>query len=313
MSSPVEQAVAVLRVGGLVAFPTETVYGLGADALNKAAVGRVFVAKGRTASRALTIAFAPQARFEEWAHVDDLARRLMGEFWPGPLTLVLPRTARVSPLITGGQETVGLRVPDHPLALAMLEAFAGGVVAPSANSSGLLSPTTAAHVRSDLGEKVDFILDGGACPLGLESTVLSLVGVPQVLRRGAIPTSLLEERLDCSLAAPEMVTEKHFAPHTSLEVVDKKGLARILNGADRRWAVLAFDPPPTNVSSKIKWVLLPSDPVECGRLLYDTFRKLDSHGFDGILVSALPEGPQWEALSDRLNDAARFSPSFPSH
>ena len=182
MSEAVHQAVAVLRAGGLVALPTETVYGLAADAANPQAVARVFALKGRPATHPLIVHIAATAVLEQWAaDVPAGARRLAEAFWPGPLTLILKRQPQVLDAVTGGQDSVGLRVPAHPLALAVLAEFDGGIAAPSANRYGRVSPTTADHVREEFGDAVDFILDGGPCRLGIESTIVSFLGEDPVL------------------------------------------------------------------------------------------------------------------------------------
>jgi L-threonylcarbamoyladenylate synthase len=188
MRPEIERAVALLRRGELVAFPTETVYGLGADAANPAAVARIFAAKGRPADHPLIVHLPAAEHLARWARdIPAEAEKLAAAFWPGPLTLILKRQPQVPNAVTGGQDTVGLRVPSHPLALELLRAFEGGIAAPSANRFGRISPTTAAHVREELGERVPLVLDGGACPVGIESTILDLSrGVPVLLRPGAI-------------------------------------------------------------------------------------------------------------------------------
>lgn len=193
----VVDAVSVLRRGGLVAFPTETVYGLGADAANPDAVARIFAVKGRPRNHPLIVHLADAAATKEWAaDVPDEGWALAEAFWPGPLTLILPRSALVSDAVTGGAGTVGLRVPAQPLALELLGAFGGGIAAPSANRFGRVSPTTAAHVRADLGAAVDLVLDGGPCTVGVESTIVDLSrGVPRVLRLGGLSVEALSELL----------------------------------------------------------------------------------------------------------------------
>jgi len=169
----IRKAAAILRRGGLVAFPTETVYGLGADADNDQALKAIFRVKGRPETHPLIIHLHRTEQLKDWAtSIPDPARTLGERFWPGPLTLILRKAARVSRVATGGQETVGLRIPDHPVALSLLREFGGGVAAPSANRFGRVSPTTADHVRQDLGADVDYVLDGGPCSIGVESTIV---------------------------------------------------------------------------------------------------------------------------------------------
>ena len=228
MTLAVEEAAAILRGGGLVAFPTETVYGLGADAANPEAVARIFAAKGRPANHPVIVHLGSVEQLTDWAtDIPPAAYRLAQHFWPGPLTLILKRHARVSDAVTGGQDTVGLRVPGHPIALALLAAFSGGIAAPSANRFGWLSPTTAAHVRTGLGASVDYVLDGGPCRVGIESTIIDLSGdYPRLLRPGTITAAGIEAVLDKPLAAPAGeaphspgMLPSHYAPQTALTLV----------------------------------------------------------------------------------------------
>ncbi|MBU2822829.1 threonylcarbamoyl-AMP synthase, partial [Acidithiobacillus ferrooxidans] len=223
-----QRAAEILRSGGLVVFPTETVYGLGADAENPAAVARIFAAKGRPADHPLIVHMARRDHLSQWSRdIPPAAFVLARRYWPGPLTLILHRACRVPDRVTGGQDTVGLRVPDHPLALMLLEAFSGGIAAPSANRFGQVSPTTVAHVREELGDAMDFILDGGPCRVGIESTILDLSGhQPRLLRPGAITLAEIEAVLEQpvipqgndALRAPGML-RSHYAPRTPLYLV----------------------------------------------------------------------------------------------
>ncbi|NUR84717.1 MAG: threonylcarbamoyl-AMP synthase, partial [Nonomuraea sp.] len=203
-TSDIEQAAGVLRAGGLVAIPTETVYGLAADAENAAAVARIFEVKGRPPTHPLIVHVGGAGQLDAWAErVPATARLLADHFWPGPLTLVLPRGPRVPLETTGGLDTMAVRVPDHPVALALLSAFGGGVAAPSANRFGSVSPTTAGHVRAELGDAVDFVLDGGPCEVGVESTIVDVTGeTPAVLRPGGVTREDLEAVLGHPLAVP---------------------------------------------------------------------------------------------------------------
>jgi L-threonylcarbamoyladenylate synthase len=260
----IDRAVAILRRGGLVAVPTETVYGLAADASNPAAVRAIFAAKGRPADHPVIVHLADAAALDGWARdVPDAARRLAAAYWPGPLTLVLKRAVHVDDVITGGQDTIGLRAPAHPWTRALLQAFGGALAAPSANRFGRISPTTAEHVRADLGEKprgvVDLILDGGPCPIGIESTIVDLSGAtPQLLRPGAVTRAALERILkvavaDAGDAAPRASgrLESHYAPVTPLEVVPAAMLAaRVAQLSDRRLAILA--PPDRRAGSRCR-------------------------------------------------------------
>ncbi len=220
----IERAAELLRAGDLVAFPTETVYGLGADATNAKAVSRIFAAKGRPADHPVIVHLHDISQVERWASaMPDAARRLAEAFWPGPLTLILPRAASVHDAVTGGQDSVGLRVPSHPVARELLEAFGGGIAAPSANRFGRISPTRAAHVAGDLGDAVALILDGGACDVGIESTIVALTGdAPVLLRPGAIGERELARVLGHAPLAPDRSAPRasgtlaaHYAPKTA--------------------------------------------------------------------------------------------------
>jgi L-threonylcarbamoyladenylate synthase len=314
----ITRAVAVLWKGGLVAVPTETVYGLAADAENEEAVRSIFAAKGRPADHPVIVHVADARGLDAWARdVPEAARRLAAAFWPGPLTLVLRRSERVSDAITGGQDTVGLRCPSHPWAQALLHAFGGALAAPSANSFGRISPTTAEHVRADLGEKpdgrVDLILDGGPCPLGIESTIVDLSGpIPTLLRPGSVTREAIEDCLatlvaDAGPGSPRASgrLERHYAPRARLEIVppDRLG-SRLAALFHLRVAVLA----PQNVLSALKArpaleLVAPDDPASYGRELYANLHRLDEAGADLIVIAAPPAGPEWTAIHDRLRRA----------
>ncbi|MBW1877037.1 MAG: threonylcarbamoyl-AMP synthase [Deltaproteobacteria bacterium] len=298
---PVKRAVEVLRSGGLVAFPTETVYGLGADADNPGAVRRIFDAKGRPPGRSLTVHLGPEARLEAWGEWSEPARRLANAFWPGPLTVIVPRTARVSDVVTGGRDTVGLRVPSHPLAISMLEAFGGGVAAPSANRSGRVSPTSADDVRTELGDAVDLVLDGGACPVGLESTVLSLADDPPlVLRLGAVTRDALEEVLGGPVRLPDGGVTPRYRPRTPLRVLAWDQLAAAVALETGPVAVIAPQRPP---GARVHWVTAPEDAATYARELYRMLRALDGEDYAVILVAEVPSGGLWEAVASRLRAA----------
>lgn len=310
----VEAAAARLRAGGLVAFPTETVYGLGADAANPDAVARIYAAKGRPSSHPLIVHLASAAALDDWASaVSPAARLLAARFWPGPLTLVLPRAARVSDAVTGGQDSVALRVPAHPVALALLEAFGGGIAAPSANRYGRVSPTSAAHVRAELGAAVDMVLDGGDCDVGLESTIVACLGEPpRLLRPGGLGRAEIEAVVGplaaAGAAAPRVpgTLRSHYAPATPLELVGPAGLADRLRAlpAGAKVAVLARSGAPPQLSHGVGWRRMPADAAGYGHDLYAALRALDAAGAGRILVEDVPAGPDWEAVRDRLARAA---------
>jgi L-threonylcarbamoyladenylate synthase len=262
----VQRAVEILRDGGLVALPTETVYGLAADAENELAVRRIFAVKGRPASHPLIVHLAGAAQAQEWAsRLDEPAQRLMEAFWPGPLTLVVPRSARASDAVTGGQTTVALRVPAHPLAREVLERFGGGLAAPSANRFGNVSPTTAMHVREDLEDDVDLVLDGGPCAVGVESTIIDLSsGAPALLRPGGTPLEAVERvlgrtvelRRGGDVRAPGMMAS-HYAPRAGVVATPSLELfarTAALVEQGRRVAVLApADQPVPNGATLMAW------------------------------------------------------------
>ena len=315
MGDAVQDAAAILRRGGLVAFPTETVYGLGADAENPEAVARIFAAKGRPANHPLIVHIGHAELLERWAaDIPPAAWRLVQHFWPGPLTLILKRDARVPDAVTGGQDTVGLRMPDHPVALALLAAFGGGIAAPSANRFGRVSPTAAAHVRAELGEAVDCILDGGPCRVGIESTILDLSdGHLRLLRPGAITAAALEAVLGQPLAAtpgdaPRVpgALPSHYAPQTPLALIPSNDLKaevtrRLKKG--ERVAVLArvAATPPVNCV----WQVMSADPGGYARELYARLRALDALRADCLLIEAPPHEAAWQAVRDRLACAAQ--------
>lgn len=320
-TADIEAAAHRLRAGGLVAFPTETVYGLGADAANPAAVQRIFAAKGRPADHPLIVHLVDAAALDDWsAAIPPVARDLATHFWPGPLTLILRRARGVSDLVTGGQDTVGLRVPSHPLALALLQAFGGGVAAPSANRFGRISPTRARHVRAELGDRVDMILDGGACAVGVESTILSLAEArPRLLRPGAIPRAALEDVLGETITLPDPASairapgllDSHYAPRTPFEVWLAPLLEqRIdeLKQEGRHVAAIRFDADEVRLNPSVPTYFLSTDPAEYARKLYALLRLLDGAGFDALLAQAPPPTESWRAVNDRLKRASRVSP-----
>ncbi len=326
-AAAIGRAAALLASGGLVAFPTETVYGLGADADDRAAVAAIFAAKGRPADHPVIVHVQDARALDSWARdVPEAARTLADVFWPGPLTLVLKRSARAHNGLTGGQDTVGLRCPAHPWARALLAAFcavrgdgSAALAAPSANSFGRISPTRAEHVRADLGEKpagkLDLILDGGACPVGLESTIVDLTGAqPRLLRPGAISRAQIGQvigapAVDADASAPRAPgrLERHYAPRTPLELVERGRLtARLDQLRGVRLAVLA---PATALPGRTAEIVLsldaPATPREYENRLYAMLHELDAAGAQRILIERPPEGPDWEAVGDRLRRAAR--------
>ena len=299
-----------------MAFPTETVYGLGADASNAQAVGRIFAAKGRPADHPVIVHLSSAAALAQWAReVPPAARILAARFWPGPLTLILQRADSVIDAVTGGQGTVGLRVPSHPLAQTLLRAFGGGIAAPSANRFGRISPTTAQHVRDELGDRVDLILDGGACEVGIESTIVDLSsGSPVLLRPGHIAPEEIAallgvpvERRTADSPRASGTLASHYAPRLPMMLVPSDKLEAEVReqSALRSLAVLARQPEPP--ISGVHWQVAPADPLAYAHELYAALRALDESGCDLILVESPPEARTWAAVRDRLQRAAAGS------
>lgn len=299
---------AILRRGGLVAFPTETVYGLGADASNPQAVARIYQVKGRPAGHPLIVHIGEAAQLERWAReIPQPAEKLAARFWPGPLTLVLRRAARVGDELTGGQDTIGLRVPGHPVALELLGEFRGAVAAPSANRFGHISPTTAEHVRRDLGTDVDWVLDGGPCEIGIESTIVDLSrDRPALLRPGRIEAEEIAQVLGVALApadsgAPRVpgALRSHYAPRQRLVLIESGQWDRRLRGTLRGCGVLSFRPRPADDDATL-WIEGSTDPWRYGHELYANLRTLESSGCEKILVETPPAAAEWNAIRDRL-------------
>lgn len=315
-----ERAASFLRAGKLVAFPTETVYGLGADASDPAAVAAIFRVKGRPADHPVIVHLPTADDLDAWAQdIPDGARRLSRRFWPGPLTLVLPRAAGVADAITGGQDTVGLRVPGNPVALALLESFGGALAAPSANRFGHVSPTTAAHVQTEFeeafGDEIAAVVDGGPCTVGVESTIVDLTGSrPRLLRSGMIPVEALEVELGepvvrgCDEEGPRASGRlaSHYAPAASVELVAPAALEARVSAARRageRVAVLALHESQAVADGSI-WIEMSRQPARYARALYADLRRADENHPDRILVEVPPDAPGWEAILDRLRRAS---------
>jgi L-threonylcarbamoyladenylate synthase len=313
----IARAADVLRAGGLVAFPTETVYGLGALALDAAAVGRIFAAKGRPANNPVIVHVADAAAARRvTADWPDAADRLADRFWPGPLTLVLPRGAAVPDAVTAGGPTVAVRVPAHPVALALLRAVGAPVAAPSANRSSELSPTRAEHVLRGLDGRIDLVLDAGPTAGGIESTVLDVSSTPpRLLRPGLIGPAELEAVVgpltrgaraapSAALPSPGMLP-RHYAPRTPLECVQNgwERVAALLNaGARVGW--LTFGSAPIPSPPGLIGLEMPADAAAYAARLYDALHVLDGARLDRIVVDRPPDGEAWLAVRDRLRRAA---------
>jgi L-threonylcarbamoyladenylate synthase len=322
----IARAVAALAAGELVGIPTETVYGLAADACNEQAVAKIFAAKGRPSDHPLIVHVADAAFVPQFAsEVPPFAQRLIDAFWPGPLTLILPRRADRGAAAAGGQASIGLRCPSHPVAHALLLACAGatppiaGIAAPSANKFGRVSPTTAEHVRSEFGDSL-LVLDGGPCDVGIESTIVDCTrGVPVLLRPGVLtpdevaaacgqPLRLPHELADGAQPAPRAsgTLESHYAPRAAVRLMDAAALRAALQ-------VLGGDAPPIGVyaravlqsaASSVLVRRMPDDPADAARELFAVLRELDDRGVQLIWVETPPPDPAWDGVRDRLQRAA---------
>ncbi len=311
----IARAAEALAAGRLVAFPTETVYGLGADADNPDAVRAIYAAKGRPAGHPVIVHIDGEADLAHWAReVPEPARRLARAFWPGPLTLILPRAARVNDVVTGGQDSVGLRAPSHPVARALIAAFAArgghGIAAPSANRFGHVSATTARHVADDFCDAVSMVLDGGATDVGIESSIVAFEdGVPVLLRPGGIDAAAIERVTGMAPRAPGAAAPRasgtlasHYAPHTRAHLVAPAALhaeAAQHLARDEAVAVLArtLDAPAGFEGS---WHRAPEDRDGYARVLYAELRALDAQGADALLIEDVPGDEAWHAVRDRL-------------
>jgi len=314
----IDYAVTLLRQGRLVAFPTETVYGLGADASNPDAVRRIFQAKGRPADHPLIVHIPSVDCLNDWAlTVPETAQRLAARFWPGPLALILNKRHEVPLVVTGGQNTVGLRMPDHPVALHLLRAFGGGIAAPSANRFCRISPTQAIHVEEELGDAVELILDGGACQVGVESTIVDLSGNrPKLLRPGHITRHEIEAVLQTELIIVSTQSEQsnqaemrapgmmvvHYAPVTEAMLCPVDRLSEMLQELTLRnkkigMLVYSLEQPENGLTRIIR---MPEQTNDYAQALYASLRELDSLQLDMILVEQPPNTEAWRAINDRL-------------
>lgn len=319
-SRQIEHAAGLLRGGKVVAFPTETVYGLGADISQPRAIEKIFEIKGRPSNHPLITHFADITDLEYWASEIPTAAWLLAEhFWPGPLTLILPKSDRIPASVTGGQDTVGLRIPQHPIAQALLRALGSrqAIAAPSANRFGHLSPTSAIHVREDFKNQIGMILDGGSCEVGLESTIVSCIGKAVMLLRpggisvDAIENLLRQKILNNSLSHSVRASGNlpaHYAPDTPLEICptsnDLWTRASWFRQQGMRTAIVTHSSPSDAHKNPVDCILMPADPVTYGKMLYATLRKLDQLGYDQLLIEAPPNRLDWLAVTDRLQRAS---------
>jgi L-threonylcarbamoyladenylate synthase len=318
------QAGAIIRAGGLVAFPTETVYGLGANALDPVAIARLYVAKGRPQRNPIIVHVpsvqAARSLVSAWPPTAD---SLAAQFWPGPLTMVLPKDPAVPDIVTAGGPTVAVRIPSQPVALALLVAAGVPIAAPSANRSTNLSPTTAQHVVRGLSGKIDLVLDGGPTSAGIESTVVDLTSSsPRILRPGPIGAQELSEVIGLEVVGPTMenmpnpeeaamlrspgLMARHYAPRATLHLAADDGseVVRKLTEKGKRVGWLTFDGRPTERQEQVQIVVLPKDATAYASRLYAVLHELDEVGVDDIVAAHVPDDPAWLAIRDRLSRAA---------
>ena len=320
-SIAVRQACELLKAGELVAFPTETVYGLGADATNPQAIEKLYRAKGRPSNHPVILHLGSLDQLGQWCiDIPKEAETLAKSFWPGPLTMVFKRSAKALDAITGGQDTVAIRIPNHPVALALLKEFNGGLIAPSANRFGKISPTRAEHVARQFGDQVSLILDGGACEVGIESTIVNLSsGKIEILRPGMISAAQIAECLgmdDPSLlqrATTEVRVSgdlpSHYAPQAPLRLLSISEINAELsspNSAKNVFAVIAFQPQAaaTNGTTTVKWIEASRDPSIYARNLYASLQEIDLSNAEEILIEKAPNEVSWQGINDRLQRAA---------
>jgi L-threonylcarbamoyladenylate synthase len=310
----IQEAVQALKNDLLVAFPTETVYGLGANASSRQAIKRLYQAKGRPTAHPVIVHLASIEQLADWASdVPEAARRLGEALWPGPLTMILPKATHVAAEVTGGQNSVGLRIPSHETARALLEAFGGGVAAPSANKFGRLSPTTAEDVAHDFEHEVELVLDGGACDVGIESTIVDFTGErPRILRPGMILPEQIESivgRLGTDVSSPSStrapgLLRSHYAPRTPTRLIDAgalQGDVQALTVLGKKVAVLSFQ---SDIKGCSSLIVASREPERYAHELYRNLRALDKAGGDVILVEAVPASEAWSGVADRLKRAS---------
>ena len=306
-----DHAVHVLKTGRLVALPTETVYGLAADARNEAALKKIFAAKGRPSDHPLIVHIATIDQLSDWAMtIPAYAHKLAEHFWPGPMTLILPKQADVLDLVTGGQTTVGIRIPQHPIAQAVLHAFNGGLAAPSANLFGHISPTSAQHVKQSLGEQVDFILDGGPCAVGIESTIIDCTTPqPRILRPGMITKAMIETATQLTIndehsCAPRVsgALASHYAPRTPTHLLNTARLDETLQQTDN--SVVLSRRKPGIRKPGVHWIVMPHDAEAYAHILYEKLHYADQLQCQQLLIEEVPNDPEWQGIQDRLRKAS---------
>lgn len=315
----IEQAVEILHRGGLVGLPTETVYGLAADASNPEALAKIFAAKGRPIDHPLIVHIGDIHQLGHWAvDISDQAWTLARHFWPGPLTLILKKAPHVLDSVTGGQDSIGIRIPNHPIALALLAQFGNGIAAPSANRFGRISPTTAEAVREELGQSVDLVLEGGQCEVGVESTIIDMRGVvPRILRPGMISASEVEAVLHRSLLNSDQsirvsgALESHYAPETKIILMNAVELDNFLrkNSGNERFAIIVRESFSLvsyfqHAHPAISFIVMPQFADAYAHDIYKVMREVDKERFAKMIIEQVPLLPEWDAVRDRLTRAA---------
>lgn len=320
--SQIKNAVKLLQTGELVAFPTETVYGLGADANNAQAVSRIFTIKGRPLNHPVIVHLANAAQITDWASdIPPVIWQLAKHFWPGPVTVILRKHPRVSTTVTGGQDTIGLRIPAHPVAQALLSAFDSGIAAPSANRFGRISPTQAAHVQQELGNRVAMVLDGGPCEIGIESTIIDAsTDMLRILRLGAITAGDIQRAIGKTIVINHLPTKSttdtvprvsgrlisHYAPEAAVKLIHTAHLAIMLAellAKKQTIGVISRQTQPYDHANLI-WIKMPSQPDMFAQQIYQQLRYLDELRPQLILIETVPNEESWFAIGDRLEKAA---------
>jgi L-threonylcarbamoyladenylate synthase len=312
----IKKAVAILNKGGLIGLPTETVYGLAGDAKNSLALQKIFTAKNRPLNHPLIVHIGTTAEIHEWAQdISENIQLLIQKFWPGPLTLILNKQPTVSSIITGGQDSIGLRMPRHPLALELLTVFGSGLAAPSANQFGHISPTCPNDVLEELSDKVDLILPGGVAEIGIESTIVDVRTEPYtILRLGAITQAMLETTLKQKVAVGNKHKlhvsgnlPSHYAPYTPVVLLDQAALKKNMLTANKDDIFLLYTN--SDLPKNFKIIQLPKNPEAYAHELYASLRKADHQKAARIIVEKPPTGGLWDAITERLNKAAGKKPT----
>ena len=307
----IEQAAQELEKGGMVAFPTETVYGLGADAANIEAIRQVYALKGRPADHPSIVHLDSLDKVELWARViPEAARKLAEHFWPGPMTLILPKRPEVLPQVTGGQDSVGIRIPAHPLTRKLISVFGRGIIGPSANRFGHISPTSAEHVREEFGSSLKFVLDGGPCAVGVESTIVDFSReTPVIVRPGMLSASVISEIAGFPIAcgqgskAPGTL-KKHYAPNTPAQMVSREELTQLVKQVNTPSVVLAMHKLPIPDNQLVRCLSLPDNPSAYAQSIYSMLRYADSVRPQSIFIEQPPQDDEsWAAVRDRLQRA----------